>query len=853
MITGVLPHPGGKDLARHLAKLGRNELIEVRLRGIPEGSLEESLQNLALMAIGANTKTPLVHVHANPSRTYSEREWEIYWEEFERVFHLEHQPYAEARHANIGRNRVAPHRHRAYLRVLPNRKLISLSNSFLRSERVSRWAEFTNGERLVKGRFNLAVEKAFRADGLMEIADAMKKAGLLDGGVTIATKPHERQMTERAADLSKDEVCRRIWQAWSRSDDGASFVTALREAGLTLARGDKLVVAVTARGVIHPLRRALRMGAAEGRQTPVTSAELDKRLSGLGNIPAAEDVIERTTSSEVLGALQATGAVRSSRKTMRTSGATANDGRRLGRVVREPMAATRGRERNVSLQKSGSESSIRALGAEGKRTASADRNRDEIPGQARQIETSPITRPHSNGRPSIVATAQPTEVIESTPRLAQPRRRAREFLILAPPTAGPMVRDMARTKAPRPMTVQPAAPKLPPVKAKRVRQPKGVDRRNLPRPVEAPLRSAIPVPPFPWQVSRGKLTTAVPESGEAPKRSIEPYNAASHRTTPVAPNLKGLARTEQIEKPGRSRVLTAAQEAAVANFLTALEGDGAAKEVAAMRRAAEAAADQFHRDQEAAQRAEMRRAAARAALRDLEADLLRPSIGQPSWKDAFKAELAGLPRDADLQIRWVETAVANRTIVTLQGGETVNLMADRATGFPPSTEVARTMVEHALAQKWPCVVFSGGTAKWREIAARLATRRGLKVENPELATIVGSERETMRLEQLVGRWRSARDAVAWEPESTGLREQFIASIEALRSETGWRSATGVREQSLIEYDLIQLALREASLEGSTFRPHQFEMLMTGAIDRSGTVTADRTISWSRGGKVTVPM
>ena len=142
------------------------------------------------------------------------------------------------------------------------------------------------------------------------------------------------------------------------------------------------------------------------------------------------------------------------------------------------------------------------------------------------------------------------------------------------------------------------------------------------------------------------------------------------------------------------------------------------------------------------------------------------------------------------------------------------------------------MVEHALAKSWPSVTISGGTPEWRTVTARLATQSGLKVENPKLATVVESEQKKMRLEQAVARWRSARDAISWEPESSRLRKAFVAAIEALRSEPGWPALAKAPEQTLIDYDLMQLELRLTSMEGTRYRPDQFENFLSSRRARS---------------------
>lgn len=273
---------GGSDLPAHVADTEANEIALLsRAEGVPGATFEECHKNLLLMSIGARTEKPLWHAFASPSVSYSEHQWEAFWAEYEGIFGLTGQPFYEAHHLKIGASRVAAHRHRVYLRVLPNRKLITTSHSYLKNERIARWAEYTNGERLVKGRHNRAVAAALEAGGRSDISDSMKRRGLLDGDVPSATRPHERRMTERAGDISHDEVCRRVWAAWRRTGDAEAFVRGLAADGLYLAQGDKVPVVVTGRGVVHPLLRAINIGAKQMREKATRKTDLERRLAGL--------------------------------------------------------------------------------------------------------------------------------------------------------------------------------------------------------------------------------------------------------------------------------------------------------------------------------------------------------------------------------------------------------------------------------------------------------------------------------------------------------------------------------------------------------------------------------------------
>lgn len=298
---------GGSDLPAHVADTEANEIAVLsRAECVPGATFKECHQNLLFMSIGARTAAPLWHAFASPSITYTEEQWEQFWEEYEGVFGLAGQPFYEAHHLKIGVARIAPHRHRVYLRVLPNRRLVSTAHSYLKNERIARWAEYVNGERMIKGRFNLAVAAALEADGHRQIADAMAQHGLLEGAVPTATRPYERRMTERAQDLSHGEVCRRAWVAWRRTDGALAFRDALAQDGLHLACGAKVPVVVTSRGVVHPLLRAIKIGAKASGQTTIRKADLSHRLGDLA-LPDVEAVKANVSEMAVLPLHQVTG------------------------------------------------------------------------------------------------------------------------------------------------------------------------------------------------------------------------------------------------------------------------------------------------------------------------------------------------------------------------------------------------------------------------------------------------------------------------------------------------------------------------------------------------------------------
>jgi hypothetical protein len=287
MIGGMTEHDGHPALAVHLAKLGGNESVSIRTHGLSAATIAEAIAELRLMGLGCQTTKPLIHAWASPSIGYSEADWDHHRAVFEAEFGLEGFPCLEVFHHKLGNGgRTARHVHRVYLRVDVDGRAIRTSHSAIRQEKVSRVAEHATGERLTSGAFNRAVMDRLRHEGRHDVADAMQREGLEERKALSAPTSSERAEAERRHDFSPDEVWRRASAAWRRSDDGASFATALAESGLRLAQGEKCPVVVTPAGAIHPLLRAINKGGEREAGQAVRQADLVARLRGMV-LPAA--------------------------------------------------------------------------------------------------------------------------------------------------------------------------------------------------------------------------------------------------------------------------------------------------------------------------------------------------------------------------------------------------------------------------------------------------------------------------------------------------------------------------------------------------------------------------------------
>jgi hypothetical protein len=662
-------------------KADGNERITVTaIHGLVGHTAEECVKELRLMAAGARTKTPLIHAHASPSIRYTNAAWEAYWAQFETEFGLTGQPHLEVEHLKLGDGgRTAAHRHRAYLRVLPNRRVIALSSSFARSEKLSRRAEFENGEILTKGRFNSSVAATLEKAGRQDVVAAMSLAGLLDGVTPIAPTPAERAMTERCCDLAADEVWTRAHRAWCRSDSGASLVSALAEEGLILAMGESTPVVLAPGGAVHALRRAVSNGARASNANSVKKAEIDRRLAGL-ELRSLDVVLLTFAKKPALGAARITGL-----------------------------------ERSVPLP---------------------------------NVEGEILPPPSVEDIASSFVHVNVADV-EAAPKALTPIQEAAVYVFLESIEGGAsqeakIIRDVADLAA-------------------------EIDRMQ-------------------FDQARVAASHVHLEAMRAADRMIvEAQSAASKCSRERERLMKETARARTSE-----RLASAASETTKYK------------------------AERLRR--------------ARLLFDDLRRDEMRPTVSDVGWRGAYKAKLAGLPREFGARIRWVEWISVDRREIRLEDGETVYLMPRRATGSAPTEDVAEAMIEHAISRNWGGIELSGGTPEWREATARRAVQRGVPVSNVELRDIVRDEsRKAQHREMVLEAWRSARAAIEREPDDDFLRGEFVDAVALIREMPGLENAVREAEYDLIAYDLRQLRIRENALAGTGIAVALFGRYIEGRL------------------------
>ncbi len=289
MIQGITTGAGGGGLGYHLADRAR--LNEQTRPGESRGLLAEGIKNqideLTKLAAASRAKAPVAHFHADPppGARWTETQWARHWERVEAEFGLQRQPFAEAIHEKGGRE----HRHRAYSLYDPQTgHTIPLDHYKRRNEKLSRIAEFENGEAFTKGKHNRAVAYALEAEGRADVAAAIRHAGLTEGPPGIArTTPQERAQNERTH-IDKKDVAAATSAAWKSADSPTAFLAAMRDQGMRIAQGDRTLLVVDQSGNSHSLTRMLSMAARADGEPSSSAAEINSRMAG-AEIPTLAD------------------------------------------------------------------------------------------------------------------------------------------------------------------------------------------------------------------------------------------------------------------------------------------------------------------------------------------------------------------------------------------------------------------------------------------------------------------------------------------------------------------------------------------------------------------------------------
>ena len=277
MIVGATRGAGGKALGAHLSATAHNEQVTLNeSRGLISEDIKAQIDELTGLGSHARTKTPLYHVHLDPpeNKPLSESERFQYWENFEKEFNLEDRPFASISHLKNGRE----HEHRVYLAIKDDGKAIRFDFNYQRHEKLNRLFELQRGEELTKGAHNKAVIFQLEKEGKADIAQQLREAGIDQGPKPIAISPTERHQQERTG-INKADVAQSVLSCWQQSDDGKSFLNALKENNLTLAHGQKCDVIIDQSGNSHALSRLLNLATKENGIEKIDSAQIVERIA----------------------------------------------------------------------------------------------------------------------------------------------------------------------------------------------------------------------------------------------------------------------------------------------------------------------------------------------------------------------------------------------------------------------------------------------------------------------------------------------------------------------------------------------------------------------------------------------
>jgi hypothetical protein len=280
MISGATRGAGGKALGGHLASFSHNENVElIESRGLFSDNIKDQIAELTSMGSHARTKTPIYHLHVDPpkDRPFTAEEFQTYKERIDKEFKLEGRPFCAVKHTKPDGSQ---HYHIAYLAIEPTGKAIRFDHDYARREKINRIFELERGESLVKGAHNKAVINALEKEGKAEIAQTLRDAGIDQGPKPLAISPTERHQQERTG-IQKADIAQSVLLAWQSSDDGKSFLNALKENNLTLAHGQKCDVIIDSTGNTHALSRLLNIATKEQGIEKIDSAQVVDRVANI--------------------------------------------------------------------------------------------------------------------------------------------------------------------------------------------------------------------------------------------------------------------------------------------------------------------------------------------------------------------------------------------------------------------------------------------------------------------------------------------------------------------------------------------------------------------------------------------
>jgi hypothetical protein len=296
MIQSATRGRGDDELAEYLLDLGENEQVEVLpARGVAALCFQLQLREMVARAAHGRTELPILHLHVNPPREWSEAKFARHLDVYEAEHGLVGQPRLGVFHRKNGRG----HRHYVWSLVRRDGSVISMSNDYARREKISRMLEFEFGEPHVAGRHNRAVAAALRREGRLDVVASIAEAGLLEIERPVAKQTSAMRHQEKRTGVRNARIEEIVLAAWQATSDGPSFERALEEEGLALATGDEVPVLVDRTGNVHPLARLIGKvtKAADGHR--ISTVEVQCRIKDLKLCPFQDVRLELQTAAIV--------------------------------------------------------------------------------------------------------------------------------------------------------------------------------------------------------------------------------------------------------------------------------------------------------------------------------------------------------------------------------------------------------------------------------------------------------------------------------------------------------------------------------------------------------------------------
>jgi hypothetical protein len=239
---------GPEQLAKHLQRRDKNEMVDILELQSPAPNLDEALRDWQTLSEGTRGTKGLYHVNIDPAKEYvmSLEQWQRCVDVLEKELGFEGQPRAVVMHQKQGRQ----HLHVVWARTdIDTMTLRSDSLNYPAHERASKALELEFGHELVPGKH------AKR--------DREKQPEFPNAAVNHA----EWQQAERTG-INPADRKDQITALKQASDSPQAFMAALEEQGYILARGDRRdFVLVDEAGEVYSLTRQIRgMKAAELRE-----------------------------------------------------------------------------------------------------------------------------------------------------------------------------------------------------------------------------------------------------------------------------------------------------------------------------------------------------------------------------------------------------------------------------------------------------------------------------------------------------------------------------------------------------------------------------------------------------------